>query len=297
MKRAPFAYAKRLLWSGPCLCFAMMDLSKAEVVEDSVYSPVLARTWAYHVYLPPSYDGAENQTYPVLFLLHGSAGDETAWDPAFPGLDDLIVRGEIAPVVAIAPASATSWWVDGVEPIESAFFSDLIPDVRDKYPVRNHREAWVVAGFSMGGYGALRFALTYPEQFGGAILLSPALYAEQPPDGSSARTSGAFGRPFNSCVWASRNYTALLPDYLAREMPVQLFIGAGDDDWNHPGDHGLNMEIQTTMLYNKLNKQYGSPAELRIVDGSHDWALWLPLFEEGMKVMARDLSAFRAAPP
>jgi hypothetical protein len=80
-------------------------------------------------------------------------------------------------------------------------------------------------------------------------------------------------------------------------MPVQLFIGAGDDDWNHPEDHGLNMEIQTTLLYNKLNKQLGSPAELRIVDGSHDWALWLPLFKEGMKVMARDLAAFRAAPP
>lgn len=297
MNCAPFAYVRSLLWSGPWLWFAMMDLAKAEVVEESVYSPVLARTWAYHVYLPPSYDSTDNQTYPVLFLLHGSAGDETAWDPAFPVLDDLILRSEIAPVVAVAPGSATSWWVDGLERIETAFFSDLIPDVRDKYPVRNNREARVVAGFSMGGYGALRFALTCPEQFGGAILLSPALYAEQPPNGSSARSSGAFGRPFDSGLWASRNYTALLPGYLAKEMPVQVFIGAGDDDWNHPGDHGLNMEIQATLLYNKLNKQYGSPAELRIVDGSHDWTLWLPLFEEGITVMARDLTPFRVAPP
>ncbi|MGH8165844.1 MAG: hypothetical protein ACREQ1_01315, partial [Woeseiaceae bacterium] len=89
MNHAPFAYLGSLLWSGPWLSFAMMDLASAEVVEESVYSPVLARTWAYHVYLPPSYDSAD-EAYPVLFLLHGSGGDETAWDPAFPGLDDLI---------------------------------------------------------------------------------------------------------------------------------------------------------------------------------------------------------------
>ncbi|MGH8224085.1 MAG: alpha/beta hydrolase, partial [Woeseiaceae bacterium] len=189
----------------------------------------------------------------------------------------------------------TSWWVDGVEPIESAFFSDLLPDVRKKYSVSDEREARVVAGFSMGGYGAMRFALAHPERFGGAILLSPALYEHLPPIESSARSSGAFGTPFDPRLWTSRNYLALLPAYLAGQNSVQLFIGAGDDDWNHPGAHDMNIEIQATVFYNTLNKKHGSPAELRIADGSHDWALWLPLFEEAMKVMARELQPFRGS--
>jgi enterochelin esterase-like enzyme len=294
MRHAVVANRFTLSCIGVWLWCAMTSHTYAEVVNENVRSPILGRGWAYRVYLPPGFSGAAERSYPLLVLLHGSDGDESAWDPAFPVLDDLILAEAIAPLIAVAPASGTSWWVDGEEPFETALFSDLIPEIRSKFPVSQYRNAVVVAGFSMGGYGALRYALVRPELFGGAILLSPALYAEQPPNGSTARSSGAFGTPFDSNLWAARNYTAVFPGYLERKMPVQLFIGAGDDDWNHPGNHGANMEIQAVTLYNTIHKQFGNPAELRIVNGAHDWSLWLPLFEEGMTVMARSLAPIRA---
>lgn len=235
--------------------------------------------------------------YPVIILLHGSGGDESDWDIAYPSLDSLIERGDVAPVIAVAPASETSWWVDGVEPFEQAMFSDLIPALRRRFAIRDDRRAWVVAGFSMGGYGALRYALAHPETFGGAIALSPAVYAKQPPNGSSARSSGVFGKPFDPALWASLNYPAVLSSYLAKQLPVHVFLAAGDDEWNHPEGPEFNVEVQVAHLYNLLNKQHGISAELRIADGSHDWALWLPLFEQGLKGMAAELEHFRKADP
>jgi S-formylglutathione hydrolase FrmB len=49
----------------------------------------------------------------------------------------------------------------------------------------------VIGGESMGGFGALRFALKYPELFAAAALMSPAIYVPEPPPYFSAR-SGAF---------------------------------------------------------------------------------------------------------
>ena len=54
----------------------------------------------------------------------------------------------------------------------------------------------------MGGYGALRFALKYPEMFAAAGLLSPAIYDPEPPQASGARRAGVFGAPeFDAQVW------------------------------------------------------------------------------------------------
>jgi len=269
-------------------------LLASEIRVDSVQSATLNRSWKFHVYLPYAAHSQKNQqTYAVLYCLHGSGGDETDWDRAFPLLDTLIRTGKISPVIAISPGSGTSWWVDGLQPFESAFFKDLVPYVEKKYPVKTEKSARIVTGFSMGGYGALRYALTHPEFFGGAILLSPALYNDQPPLESSARTSGSFGEPFSPELWQKRNYPGILPKYFAAKSPVFFFIAAGDDDWNEPEGVRFNMELQSVLLYQTLHKAHENPAELRIVDGGHNWKLWFPLLKEGLETMAIQLDGFQ----
>ncbi|MEZ4763913.1 MAG: alpha/beta hydrolase-fold protein [Calditrichia bacterium] len=44
------------------------------------HSATLDRDWRYKIYLPEGYDSTE-VSYPVIYLLHGSGGDENAWDP------------------------------------------------------------------------------------------------------------------------------------------------------------------------------------------------------------------------
>jgi enterochelin esterase-like enzyme len=79
------------------------------------------------------------------------------------------------------------------EPIESAFTKDLVTHVDTTYPTNPERNSRIVAGYSMGGYGALRYSLAHPELFGAAIVLSPAVYFPLPPPDSSTREFGAFG--------------------------------------------------------------------------------------------------------
>lgn len=261
------------LWAGP-----------GTVSRVGIASEILGREWPCKVYLPGGYDSTASR-YPVVYLLHGSGGDENEWDRIYPVLDSLIAAGSIPPLIAVAPASGTSWWVDGRERFESAFFSDLIPAIDRQYRTIIRREGRAVAGFSMGGYGALRYALAHSDMFAAATLLSPALYAQQPPPESSARSSGTFGDPFQAEVWAARNYPAVLETYLLQQYRAPVFILSGDDDWNHPEGFEYNIEQQAVLLYGLLNRKGGSPAELRIVNGGHNWRIWQPGFIAGIEYM------------
>lgn len=254
-----------------------------------VKSETLQRTWKIRLYLPDGYDNATT-AYPVLYLLHGSGGDQHGWDQAFPVLDSLIDAKSIPPLIAVAPASGTSWWVDGREAFETAFFRDLIPELDKSYRTIKHRNGRIIAGYSMGGYGALRYALVHCDVFAAATLLSPALYSQQPPPESSAITSGAFGDPFDPRRWTASNYPAALGHYLEKGLQTPVFILVGDDDWNHPEGFFYNMEQQAVLLYGQLNRAVGSPAELRIVDGGHDWKLWKPGFIDGLGYMISFIS-------
>ncbi len=254
------------------------------ITVETVTSNALGRDWAYSVYLPPGYPTSDLR-YPVLYLLHGSGGDETDWHDGQQMLDSLIRAGAVPPAIAIAPASGTSWWVDGVESFETAFVQDLIPEIDRRYRTIPEREARAVAGFSMGGYGALRYGLTYADLFSGAVLLSPAIYDAQPPEGSSARTSGAFGTPFDAARWTTLNYPQALEVYARGGRDVPIFIVVGDDDWHHHEGLRYDIEQQSVWLYGMIRKERERPAQLRVLDGGHAWEVWGPGFEEGLRYL------------
>lgn len=250
------------------------------------YSTELKRNWRFNLYLPPGYDTLDRK-YPVLYLLHGSGGNEYDWDPGIQLIDSLIRYDSIKPVIAVAPASGTSWWVDGKEKFESAFIKDLIPFIELNYKAYRDRERRFVAGFSMGGYGALRYSLAYPELFSAAILLSPSIYNDLPPQGSSAIESGVFGNPFNQVIWKNKNYPVLLVKLNEKQLDVFLYIASGDDDWNHPEGFEYNIDWQVNLLYSHYHKKCNYPAELRILNGGHDWNIWLKMLKEALLIINR----------
>lgn len=256
-------------------------------------SATLGRSWNVYVYLPPDYEGSGLE-YPVFYLLHGNGGDEASWHTGIGVLDAGIREGKLAPAIAVAP-SAAYWWVDTVEPFEHALMGELIPFIDKTYRTIPSRGGRAVAGLSMGGYGALRYALAYPDRFAAAILLSPALYNALPPPDSSARTSGAFGTPFDPALWSVLNYPEVVKDYANKGFEVPVFIAVGDDEWNEPAGWQYNVEYQAVLLFEQLCKETGSAATLRIASGHHDWGLWAPMFSEGLEYIARFLASPRPA--
>ncbi len=178
------------------------------------------------------------------------------------------------------PDAGTTWYVDRKEKMETAVIEDLIPDVEKNLKVLTTRSGRLVAGLSMGGYGAMRFVLKYPDRFAAAALLSPAIYNPEPPENSASRRVGVFGAPdYDPVVWKAYNYPALWDAYLAKKIPVPMYINSGDDD-----DFFIESEVVQFYELLRKNKQ---PAQLRIVDGAHVWAVWESTIGDAMKYIFR----------
>ena len=255
------------------------------VIKSELDSKELNRKWKYSVYLPDDYNSSSKQ-YKVLYLLHGNGDDENAWSPIYGAVDSLIKSGKIEPVILVSPTGEKGWWVNSTERFESAVINELIPEIDGKYYTVASREGRIIAGYSMGGFGALRYGLVYSELFCACAIFSPALYNEEPPEGSSARAKDIFGNPFDKKKWEDLNYPNSLKKYLSKKREGFFFIGAGDDDWNHTEGTKYNVEYQTVLLYQQLHKQLGIPAELRIINGDHSWKVWKPLFTEAIQLMS-----------
>jgi enterochelin esterase-like enzyme len=266
-----------------------------------------SRPYQYNVYLPAGYAETDRR-YPVIYLLHGRGDDMHAWLNVKPALDQLIASGDIPPIIAIMPdvpsLERASYYVDtryeasGAqnEPVESLFFNDLLTHVDSTYRTLASRESRLVGGYSMGAFGAIRYAITHPEVFAGALVLSPAVYTPLPPVDSSAREFGAFGNGdelFDEDVYTRLNYPAQLDSLAQSRLGIAIFIAVGDDEYHNPNPedwlHDIDMEAH--LLYNRVVRVPNVSAELRVYDGGHDWNVWEHGFVEGMKFLARFITA------
>lgn len=260
------------------LCAAVgATASASTIVSRSFHSEALGRDWSYTLYLPTGYRH-DAPRIPVIYLLHGNNGDANDWltqGHLQATADTLIERKEIPPVAIVMPQGGTDWYVDRKEKMETAFFADLLPEIETHYAVATQRGGRMIGGVSMGGFGALRYAMTQPELFCGALLLSPAIYANEPPPGSAARRVGVFGdRQFDLHVWHALNYPAQWERYMSRPYRLPMFIAAGDDD--------LTIQADASSLYTHL-RLAGNPAALRIIDGGHTWDVWSALLPAALK--------------
>ncbi len=299
------------------LAVALADAAAgASVIETRKFpSEALGREIECRVFLPDGHNPRGPVPLPVIYLLHGRGGNLDAWTTVRPDLDRMIAEKRVPPLIAVMPDGPSGrragYYVDSEfagagelpagERVETAFTRDLVAGVDRAFHTRTDRGGRIVGGFSMGGYGALRFALAHPEIFGAAIVLSPAVYVPLPPMASSTREFGAFGRGgkvFDDAVYAAKNYPALIAPFEARGLPVAMFIGVGDDEQALPGAadavHDLDYEAHT--LYNRVRRARGIDAELRVVDGGHDWRAWRPLFCEGLESVLRRLASPAPSP-
>lgn len=264
----------------------------------------------YSIYLPPGYDEATT-SYPTIYLLHGRGDTQAAWQRVSTDLDDLINSGQIQPMIAVMPDAPWNdrgnWYTDSLYtgtaasgpgvPVETALTEDLVAHIDETYRTVADREGRAVGGYSMGGAGALRFTLAHQDTFSSAIVLSPAAYTPTPPADSSVRDYGAYGvgdALFDAARYDELNYPAALAA-LDPELPVHLFIAVGDDEWANPdpAEARNDIDMESAQLYNTARRVPGVTAELRILNGGHDWDVWQPAFSEGITDVAARL---RTAP-
>ncbi|MEV0270661.1 alpha/beta hydrolase-fold protein [Hamadaea sp. NPDC050747] len=277
------------------------------LVTGSAPSAALGEDIHYTAYLPDGYASGTDR-YPVLYLLHGRGDTMAAWTTVKSTLDDLIQAEKIPPLIAILPdapwSDRGSWYVDSQyqsgKAVETALTDDLVQNVDATYRTAPIRQARLVGGYSMGGAGALRIALAHPDLFSAAIVLSPAVYTPLPPADSSARDYGAYGvgdQLFDDQRYQELNYPALLAR-TSPDLPVQLFIAVGDDEWANPdpADARHDLDFESEALYNAARRAPGVSAQMRILDGGHDWSVWAPAFAQAIQYLGPTLSTVPPQP-
>lgn len=158
-----------------------------EMILETYPSHTTGNTRKVMVLLPPEYD--EEKTYPVLYLLHGSGGDHSEWSRGKPDtvLGNLIAAGDAREMIIVMP-NVRARWNDSTDAEDlysaeaNAAFDNFINDLRDDlmpflketYPIAEGRENTAIAGLSMGGRVALYIGLAMPETFGYVGAFSPA---------------------------------------------------------------------------------------------------------------------------
>jgi enterochelin esterase-like enzyme len=170
--------------------------------EVKFHSEVLDLRNTMHVLLPQR-TMAERQSkrapkYRVLYLLHGHSDDHTAWQ-RWTSIERYVEGLNLAVVM---PAGYLSFYTDmAYGPRYGQFISEEVPAVvHDLFPLSSEREDTFVAGLSMGGYGAFKLALTYPERFAAAAKMIFLSLLERRPNRRSSRacTSAAARKTFST---------------------------------------------------------------------------------------------------
>lgn len=138
-----------------------------------------------HVLLPDGYRPASKRGYPVLWLLHGANGGTDTW---IPGIMTLLAGFE---GIVVMPDGGRfgmymNWWNDGARggPAWTTYHLVLLrQEIERRYRIRGDRRWHAIAGISMGGQGALRYAAMLPGYFGSVVGFSaafPDMQAEIP---------------------------------------------------------------------------------------------------------------------
>jgi S-formylglutathione hydrolase FrmB len=143
------------------------------------------------VYLPPGYSTNRTKRYPVVYLLHGFAGDHRQFIRGSNlqnlnlriSLDSLIGAGAAKEMIVVMPNAKN--FFDGSfftnSPVtgnwEEFIVRDLIAHVEKKYRAIRNRSGRGLAGWSMGGFGAIRIGMRHADRFAAVYALSPCCLA------------------------------------------------------------------------------------------------------------------------
>lgn len=126
-------------------------------------SRAMGHAVGYVVWTPRDFDASGKTRYPVIYFLHGMGGNESADSGGFSGLVARGMReGKLPPLICVFPNGGRSGYRGDVERM---IVEELIPLIDKSYPTRAETRSRAVAGFSMGGAGAVQLSIMHPDLF------------------------------------------------------------------------------------------------------------------------------------
>lgn len=243
----------------------------------------------YSIYLPPYYH-TTNDSFPVLYLLHGYGGGETSWIDRcniHRIIDSLILTRQITPMIIVMPDGKNSYYINDYQrkfPYEDIFIKELIPYIDSTYKSLSSKKFRFIAGLSMGGYGAIVLSIKHHDVFGACIALSAAVRTDEMIINEdslkyNSRFSDLYGGELQGSTrvnkyWKSNSPFYLLNDSISEKLKNTCwYINCGMNDFLIRGNESLH----TAFL------RLGILHEYHVRVGSHNWQYWKTGIIEGIK--------------
>ena len=225
----------------------------------------------------PTYAGGP---WPTIYLLHGYTGNHTDW-LYHSGITDWAAKHRYA---VIMPGCGNAFYLDNTETGEKSgtyVGVELVEVTRKMFPLSHRRENTAIAGLSMGGFGALRNGLYYPDTFGAVIALSSALITDEvaamtpEKEGNGVAPYGyyrhTFGEP-SRLLGSDRDPKKLAVDCLHSGKMPRIFMACGSEDFAFRINDDFHRHLETI----------GYPHEWWVRPGVHDFAFWNQSMPAGM---------------
>lgn len=227
-----------------------------------------------------------HEKLPVLYLLHGYKGGPSDWQRKT-GVEQFMHEAE-KHMIIVTPGMYNFWYTDMVHGKRYfEFVADELPHVIQSYfCASDRREDTYVAGLSMGGYGAMKLALTYPDRYSYAASFSGAVNFFAKKEQREIRdqkmlemtraieqTKDWIFGPEESRA-GSRNDTMALLEMNDPKKAPKLYIACGMDDDLYESnlqfrDKALSLGYDLTF--------YEQP------DTAHEWRFWNTEIEKFIK--------------
>ncbi|GAA4857549.1 alpha/beta hydrolase [Luteimonas vadosa] len=200
------------------------DGAAPHVEQRAFRSEAMGRDIPFHLYLPEAYKSDPARRFPVVYWLHGSGGFPPGVIRMLAGrFDAAIAEGRIPPLLVVFPDGlGESMWVDSKDgrlPMERIFVRELVPHVDATLRTVATARGRLLEGGSMGGYGAARLGLKYPELFGAVSMINAGpmqevLEPRNAPSAGEARARATLDRVYGGD-----------PDYFRANSPWVLAEG------------------------------------------------------------------------
>ena len=252
---------------------------------ETLKSKLMTRDMPYRLILPTDYKTQKDARYPVVYLLHGLTGSYKNWTDKTK-LTEYAARHQF---IIVTAEGANGWYSDSVstpnDKYESYIMQELVPEIDKNYRTMADREHRIIAGLSMGGYGAMKFGLKYPDKFSLVGSFSGALGTTMwttATAGDIAKTIDAvFGLDMAADARKSNDIFRIVRDLTPDQQKALPYIyqSCGTEDFL----------IANNRDFLKLLNDKKIPHEFREHPGIHDWVFWDDQVREFLDMAERRL--------
>ena len=250
----------RLLYGG-IICISLFlscssHLFSANIDTINFYSKLLKRNAKFLLITPDSYNSEKD--LPVLYLLHAYGVGHLNIHANFPYLEEYADKNEI--ILVCPNALRKSWYInsekDKGHAYEDYFINELLPFISSNY---SNTDKLGIAGISMGGYGALRFASIHPNYFiyacGISAMIDPRLHYEK------FSISELFNSPDEIEYWKDHDLSLLLQNSDSNTS-YSLYCGFKDPFYK-----------ENVRMCDKLESTH-LDLDCKFDEGGHNWDYW-----------------------